>query len=75
MNVATVTEPSKADIELLAYRLWIESGRVRGRDREHWQTAREILRRKPARMPHAAVPAGIQFPAPILGPTVPPFTR
>ncbi len=46
MHEPRVNEPDRADIEMLAYRLWIESGRVRGRDREHWQIARQMLIRK-----------------------------
>ena len=70
MHDSNAHEPDKADIELLAYRLWIESGRVRGHDREHWQAARQMLLKKsvrPVRLPAQPATGQNALPAPISG--------
>jgi hypothetical protein len=36
-------QPTDEEIAVQAYYLWESEGRQNGRDREHWQRAREIL--------------------------------
>jgi len=36
-------EPTDEEIALGAYRVWLHEGCPHGRDREHWQKAREQL--------------------------------
>jgi hypothetical protein len=36
-------EPTEAEIQHAAYLIWIEDGRPKGRDLEHWLTAKEML--------------------------------
>lgn len=36
--------PTEAEIQHVAYRLWIEEGRPQGRDMDHWLAAKELLR-------------------------------
>jgi Protein of unknown function (DUF2934) len=45
---------SDAEVASLAHQLWEEEGRPEGRDREHWQRAREILDGSAAPGPAAA---------------------
>lgn len=39
-------EPSEADVQQVAYRLWVESGQVSGRDLDNWLTAKDLLRHR-----------------------------
>jgi len=41
--IASVPEPTEAEIQHAAYLLWIENGRSEGRDLEHWVEAKELL--------------------------------
>lgn len=41
--MASVGNPQR-EICRIAYRLWMEQGQPEGRDREHWETAKEIWR-------------------------------
>lgn len=41
--MASVGNPQR-EIRRIAYRLWMEEGQPEGRDREHWETAKEIWR-------------------------------
>lgn len=50
---APAPEPTEAQIQHEAYRLWLEAGRPAGRDLEHWLAARELLRHR-----HGRAPAG-----------------
>jgi len=36
-------EPTDEEIALCAYRIWLQEGCPHGRDREHWQKARDQL--------------------------------
>jgi hypothetical protein len=47
-------EPTEAQIQHEAYRLWLEEGRPAGRDLEHWLAARELLRHRHGRAPAVA---------------------
>jgi len=67
-------EPTEAEIQHVAYHLWIESGRAHGRDLDHWLTARELLRHKTARSASSGTSLRpVRFPSHNLGPTNPPF--
>lgn len=50
MNNAS-PEPSEAEIQKVAYRLYLESGCEHGHDVEHWFAAREFLRHHHGRPP------------------------
>ena len=49
-------EPSEAEIQKVAYRLWVEGGCVAGRESDNWFAAKELLRhhhgRAHVRPPH-----------------------
>jgi len=46
MNASTTTRPATdADIARVAHAIWESEGCPEGRDREHWQRAREIVER------------------------------
>lgn len=61
-------EPSEAEIQKVAYRLWIEGGCQEGVERDNWFAARELIRHHHGRVldhlrhhpeaPAAAAPAG-----------------
>ena len=36
--------PTEAEIQKVAYRLWLEAGSPAGRDLDHWLAAKELLR-------------------------------
>lgn len=38
----TKDEKSQREIRKIAYGLWMEEGQPEGRDREHWEAAKEI---------------------------------
>lgn len=42
-------EPTEAEIQQEAYHLWMESGRLAGRDLDNWVAAKELLRHRHAR--------------------------
>lgn len=42
-------EPSEAEIQHTAYLLWLESGKVPGRDLDNWLAAKELLRHQHGR--------------------------
>ena len=42
-------EPTEAEIQHTAYLLWLEGGRVPGRDLDNWLAAKELLRHRHAR--------------------------
>ena len=46
-----IPEPTEAEIQHEAYLLWIESGRLSGRDLDNWFAAKELLRHRHARTP------------------------
>lgn len=48
-NNSSKQEPTEAQIQHAAYLLWIEAGRPKGRDQEHWFAAREMLRHRRGR--------------------------
>lgn len=41
----------EAEIRRIAYRLWINEGQPEGRDRHHWETAKEIWAFQTRNMP------------------------
>ena len=41
--LASIVQPSEAEIQHAAYLLWIEDGRPEGRDLQHWLAAKELL--------------------------------
>jgi hypothetical protein len=45
MSVSDGVAASETDIARLAHSIWESEGRPEGRDREHWQRARELLER------------------------------
>lgn len=48
MNTTIDHEPTEAEIQHQAYLLWIESGRLPGRDLQNWNAAREFLKHRVA---------------------------
>jgi hypothetical protein len=44
MEMPGFVEPTDEEIALAAYRLWLQEGCPQGRDKLHWQRAREQLR-------------------------------
>lgn len=49
--VLTLPEPSEAEIQKVAYRLWIEGGCQQGVERDNWFAAKELLRHHHGRAP------------------------
>lgn len=49
---APSSEPTEAEIQHEAHRLWLESGQVPGRDLDNWLAARELLRHHHGRTIH-----------------------
>ncbi|MBI5689328.1 MAG: DUF2934 domain-containing protein [Verrucomicrobia bacterium] len=45
----TIPEPTEAEIQHAAYLLWVESGKLPGRDLENWLAAKELLRHRHGR--------------------------
>jgi hypothetical protein len=48
-SIPTPPEPTEPEIQHTAYLLWLESGRVEGRDLDNWLAAKELLRHHHAR--------------------------
>lgn len=44
MNIHPEPEPSEAEIQKIAYHLYVESGCVPGHDLENWLAAKELLK-------------------------------
>jgi hypothetical protein len=38
----TLSEKSQREIRKIAYALWMQEGQPEGRDKEHWEAAKEI---------------------------------
>ncbi len=38
----TLSEKSQREIRKIAYAIWMQEGQPEGRDREHWEAAKEI---------------------------------
>ena len=53
-SVPTPPEPSEAEIQKVAYRLWIEGGCLQGVERDNWFAAKELLRHHHGRSPRPA---------------------
>jgi hypothetical protein len=51
--ITTTTDPTEAEIQKVAYRLYLESGCEHGHDLEHWFAARELLLHHHGRPPAA----------------------
>jgi len=55
-----VIEPTDAEIQHVAYWLWLESDRASGRELDHWLEAKELLKHSPthrdAAQKHLAIP-------------------
>ncbi len=49
--IVPAPEPTEAEIQHEAYLLWLESGRLPGRDLENWLAAKELLRHRHGRAP------------------------
>ena len=49
--IVPAPEPTEAEIQHEAYLLWLESGRLPGRDLENWLAAKELLRHRHGRVP------------------------
>jgi hypothetical protein len=62
-------EPTEAEIQHTAYLLWLESGKLPGRDQENWFAARELLRHRHA--PAAGHKRGAVSPIPPAIPVTP----
>lgn len=61
-TVPTFAEPSEAEIQKVAYRLWVEGGCQEGVESDNWFAARELIRHHHGRVPdhprhHAEAPA------------------
>lgn len=61
------------EIQRVAYWLWLESGRVQGKELDHWLAAKEIVKHRVAResqshhrhsLPHP-IPAELPVPTPL----------
>ncbi len=66
-SVPTLPEPSEAEIQKVAYRLWMEGGCLQGVERDNWFAAKELLRHHHGRAPgrtksHAEAPPTAVFP-------------
>jgi hypothetical protein len=64
----TFAEPSEAEIQKVAYRLWVEGGCQEGVESDNWFAARELIRHHHGRVPdhprhHAEAPAAAPAPA------------
>jgi len=42
-GASTASDPDEERIRRKAYELWLEEGRPEGRDRDHWELARELV--------------------------------
>ena len=67
-SVPTFAEPSEAEIQKVAYRLWVEGGCQEGVESDNWFAARELIRHHHGRVPdhprhHAEAPAAAPAPA------------
>jgi hypothetical protein len=67
-TVPTFAEPSEAEIQKVAYRLWVEGGCLEGVESDNWFAARELIRHHHGRVPdhprhHAEAPAAAPAPA------------
>lgn len=67
-TVPTFAEPSEAEIQKVAYRLWFEGGCLEGVESDNWFAARELIRHHHGRVPdhprhHAEAPAAAPAPA------------
>ena len=67
-TVPTFAEPSEAEIQKVAYRLWVEGGCQEGVESDNWFAARELIRHHHGRVPdhprhHAEAPAAAPAPA------------
>ncbi len=49
-TLVALPEPTEAEIQKTAYYLWLQHGCVPDHDLEHWLSAKEILRHRPARV-------------------------
>jgi hypothetical protein len=61
-TVPPFAEPSEAEIQTVAYRLWVEGGCQEGVESDNWFAARELIRHHHGRVPdhprhHAEAPA------------------
>lgn len=55
-SVSTLHEPSEAEIQKVAYRLWIEGGCLQGVESANWFAAKELLRHHHGRAPSRTKP-------------------
>ncbi len=65
-TVPPLAEPSEAEIQKIAYRLWVEGGCQQGVESDNWFAAKELLRHHRA---HEAGPAKKPRKAPASAPT------
>jgi hypothetical protein len=63
MNTLTPPTPSKEEIAVGAYHLYLIEGCHHGRDWEHWFRAEQQLRAKASALPTATAPAATAPPA------------
>lgn len=48
-TTSIIPEPTEAEIQHAAYLLWLESGKVSGRDLDNWLAAKELLKHRHGR--------------------------
>jgi hypothetical protein len=72
--ILTLPEPSEAEIQKVAYRLWLEGGCLQGVERDNWFAAKELLRHHHGRAPQRAK-THAEAPAPAVTSTVAPAGR
>lgn len=58
-------EPTEAEIQKIAYCLWLEKGCPDGNDLDNWLEAKELIRHRTSARPGTVqTPAAIHFPGP-----------